>query len=160
MALIVNSRVVVPFAGILDSIPSVNLKGTDLDVYVDGVLWDVGTGDVTKDDTLLTITFDAVYIQTQRLITFTNNSGTANLRFVIKTQVFTADDVVIQQFSLSDPVPVLGTYSTAVTVNDVTGLSGTQTVIGLTPYVQPNGSVIYYDSTNGTFTTVSGNTMA
>lgn len=159
MALIINSSVVVPFVGIMDSNPIANIKGTDLDVYVDGTLWDVGTGNVTKDNNTITITFDAVYIQTQRLITFTTPTGTANMRFVIKTQVYTVDDVVIQQFSLSDPIPVLGTYSTAVTVNSPNPLSGLQQQAGLIAYPQPNGTIIYYDATNGTFTTVTGTAM-
>lgn len=156
MALIINSRVVVPFAGVLDGTTSTPLKGTDLEVYVDGVLWNVGTGDVVKDDNYLTLTFDAVYIQTQRLITFTTSTGVANTRFVIKTQVNAIDDVVIKQFSLSDPVPILGTYSTSITVNNPTPLAGTQTTAGLTPYVQPNGTILYYDPNTNQLTPNSG----
>lgn len=127
MALIENSRVDVPFRGILDSNPAVNLKGTDLEIYVDGVLMNTGQ-DLIKTDPSLTITFDAVYIQKQKIITFKTLSGNATRRFVIKTQVYAIDDVVIAEYDPAvDSVPILPTYggSTVITVNSGTVTSPT-----------------------------------
>lgn len=158
MALIVNSRVEIPFRGILDSNPSVNLKGTDLEIYVDGVLWNTGQ-DVTKDNQYLTITFDAVYLQTQRNIIFKTASGNATRRFAIKTQVYAIDDVVIVEYDPAvDAVPKLGTYQTApITVNSgpisVGGVPLTVTSQCITPIPQPNGTILYYDSCQGVFVT-------
>lgn len=109
MALLVNSSAVIRFAGVLDTSPSVNLKGTALDIYVDGVLW--SGQDVVKTDTYIEITFDAVYITQQRTVTFKTTSGTALSKFAVKAQCYAIDDVVVREYLLSEPVPVLPTYS-------------------------------------------------
>jgi hypothetical protein len=126
MALLVNSFVTVPFAGLLLSNPNINLSGTQFDIYIDSILQYAGQ-DLTKDGQYLTITFDAsTLVSKQKNITFKSSQGTAALAFVIKVGVNALDDVVIAEYDpIVDPVPVLGTYSGySPTVNTQVQLGG------------------------------------
>lgn len=146
MALIINSRVDIPFRGILDTNPIVNLKGTDLDIFVDGVLMNTGQ-DLVKSDTTLTITFDAVYIQTQRDITFKTLTGTPVSSFVVKTQVYAADDIVVKEYQPGvDSKPILPTWT-----GDVVGPvnSGTQPGGTINGSYSPYAGVICYPQVTG-----------
>lgn len=103
--------VTVPFTGILTNSGralSINLSGDELDVYVDGVLWN--SPNVIKTTNNLQITFDENYLYTQRLITFKSNKGDCMDRFVIKSKVNSENDVVIIKFKLDEPIPTIGDY--------------------------------------------------
>lgn len=119
-----NRTVTVPFFGILSTAASttqVNLLGNELDIYVDGVLWN--GAEVQKTRNQLIVTFAETYILQQRLITFKTPKGECVSKFVIKAKVNSEDDVVIVQFGLREETPTIGDYSAPV-VNQYIDYSG------------------------------------
>ena len=109
MAININAaRVEVSFAGILTTTPTdTNLKGTDLQVLVNGGPWTA----YSAAGLILTVFFDSDFLLNQQTFEIKTSKGTTNLKFAIKTQVYAEDDVVLVQYAPTDVVPKLPTYT-------------------------------------------------
>lgn len=111
MAININAATVeVPFIGVLDTSPSTTLKGTDLQVLVNGGPWTA----YTATGNTLTVFFDSDFLLNQQTFEIKTSKGTTNLKFAIKTQVYAEDDVVLVQYGPTDAVPKLPTYTQVV----------------------------------------------
>lgn len=108
MAININAATVeVSFAGVLDTNPSTTLKGTDLQVLVNGGPWTAYTATANT----LTVLFDSDFLLNQQTFEIKTSKGTTNLKYAIKTQVYAEDDVVLVEYGPTDVVPKLPTYT-------------------------------------------------
>jgi len=83
------------------------LSADSIEVFVDGIRYDEEDG-LEKTSRYIQLSFDDIYLRTQRIIEFTSNKGECVTKFAVKTGVYDDNDVVVASFGESDPQPILG----------------------------------------------------
>lgn len=102
----IRKKVVLKFSPYIQ--PNTVLAGDEIEVFVDGVvITDAST--ISKTSTSVSITFNEVYLLTQRTISFKCNRAVPLLKYVVKSRVTAGNDVVIEEFGIDDVIPELGT---------------------------------------------------
>lgn len=99
----VNRTVTVNFFPIINSTNSIG--GNDLRIFVDGIEW-LGEN-IVKNNQFVQVTFNEIFLCTQRIITFKSNKGICKNKYSIMAQVSSDNDVVLLELNSNDVVPDL-----------------------------------------------------
>jgi len=96
-----RKKVVLKFSPYIQ--PNTNLSPDEVEVYIDGARI-TDTNILKKDSSIISITFDELYLLTQRVITFKCNRAACLLKYVVKARVNAGNDVVIEEFGIDQVV--------------------------------------------------------